>query len=1147
MLDGAAKIDKLLDRVAEYKMPGTATTNHGNIYDAYEFHDKARARGLNPIIGSEIYLAPGSRFNKEKAKTPEEQKANKYSHMTLLAMDAEGYSNLSKISSEASLTGYYFKARADRELLQTHNKGLVATSGCVGGEIAQLIYKGRYDEAKIVAGEMSEIFGKGNFFIEIMRHNIEIENTTGPGLIRLAKELNLPLLATNDLHYVDKKDHAAHDALLCIQTDAKISDQDRFRFESQEFYLKTAKEMRALFSDVPEACDNTLLINERANVVLERNKQLLPKFPVPDGHTQETYLRERVELGIERRYGSAPSKEVTDRVEYELSIINKMGFPAYFSIVEDLINHAREVGIRTGPGRGSAPGSILSYALGITGLDPIEHGLLFERFLNPDRISMPDIDIDFDERRRSEMITYSTERYGEEHVAQIVTYGSIKAKNAMKDAARVLGLPYVVGEKLSKSFPPAVMGSEMKLSDCFDKNSKRYSEAKEIRELYETDPESKTVIDLALGLEGLKRQVGVHAAGIIISGDPIIDHVPVWRRPADGAVITQFDGPTCESIGLLKMDFLGLRNLTILDDALDNIKLNRGETVVLEDLGLDDELTYKLLQSGNTIGVFQLEGAQMRSLMRLLAPENFGDISALIALYRPGPMGMGSHLEYAERKNGRKEVVAIHPELEEPLQEILGETFGLCVFQEQVMAAAQKVAGYSLGGADILRRVMGKKKKEELDKQYTTFYDGMKENGYSDGAVEALWNTLLPFAGYAFNKSHSAAYGVISYWTAYLKAHYPAEYLAALLTSVKDDKDKLALYLNECRRLGITVLSPDVNESEMNFTPVGENIRFGLSGVRAVGEGVVAGILEAKANKGNFESFEDYVKKVPVQACNKRAVESLIKSGAFDSLDHKRLGLTLVAEEILASASKSKKAEAVGQFDLFSAFGVDIMEETVVPNKEWDQKTLLAFEREMLGLYVSAHPLDGVDLSHESPLPIAYLIDDSIHHEDEVKIGGLVTHVEHRISRAGKPWASATIEDKDGSIEVVFFGKNYDNCKALLIPDEIIILVGRIDKSNESDVKIIGSGVRTPFIAPEVQEQLSDYSNIIIVLEDDNLPPALVQAIKKVLHDNPGEMPVQVELASGRRFPVPNLPCSGNYPARLKISSIPGVKEILFI
>lgn len=881
MLDGAAKIDDLVEAVVREGMPGIASTNHGYLYDAYEFHDKVRAAGLNPIIGCEVYVAPNSRFEKKLPKGAEKKKTDKYSHMTLMAMDLQGYQNLSHITSLASLEGYYFNPRADRDLFETYSDGLIATSGCVGGEVAQLIHNGNYQEAKRVAGEFSEIFGKGNYFIEIMRHGIEIEETTGPALIQLAKELNLPLLATNDLHYVKKSDARAHDALLCIQTKATINETDRFKFGSQEFYLKTPAEMRELFADVPEACDNTLLINERANVQLERHKQLLPEFPVPQGHDQESYLRERVEIGINKRYKNEPSKEVLDQVEYELGVINQMGFPAYFLIVEDLVAYAKKVGIRVGPGRGSAPGSMLSYALGITGLDPLEHGLIFERFLNPERISMPDIDMDFDERRRSEMIAYSTEKYGEDHVAQIVTYGTIKAKAALKDATRVLALPYSVGERLTKAFPPGVMGMEMSLGDCFKKDSARYSEASEIREIYKTDAQSKEVIDLALGLEGLKRQVGVHAAGVIISGDPLMDHVPIWRRPDDGAIITQFDGPTCEDIGLLKMDFLGLRNLTILDDAVANIERNRGVKVVLEDLGLDDPKTYELLCSGDTIGVFQLEGSQMRALMRSLAPENFNDISSLIALYRPGPMGMGSHIEYAERKNGRREIVPIHPELEEPLKEVMGDTYGLCVagdtriwdannstlvrmdsieeavnegfftysvspqgdlekkrvtnwvktglkkiyeiqtvdgrtlrvsgehpvmtpsgfkeaqslkvgydylavmpdvpgqttealtphstdtralfnskqkwvaiseiaivaeedvyditvednhnfyaenilvhncvFQEQVMAAAQKIAGYTLGGADLLRRAMGKKKKSELDKQYDTF------------------------------------------------------------------------------------------------------------------------------------------------------------------------------------------------------------------------------------------------------------------------------------------------------------------------------------------------------------------------------------------------------------------------------------------
>lgn len=1148
MLDGAARIDDLFEEAARLGMPAVAISDHGHLYGTFDFSTKAKAKGVKAILGIEAYVAPGSRFEKKLPNGMERKKTDKYSHMTLLAETDEGFRNLSKLASLASLEGYYYEPRIDRELMRRHHKGIIALSGCVGGEIAQHILHNQYEEAKKAALDLQEIFGKGNFFIEIMRHSISIEKKVEPGLLRLAEELDIPLVATNDLHYVKKGDAHAHDALLCIQTSANISDPDRFKFESQEFYLKSPEEMRKLFADIPQACDNTLLIAERCNAHIETGKKLLPQYPVPEGHDQESYFRERVESGLHRRYGETIPTHVRERADYEVDIITSMGWPAYFSIVEDLVRHAKEVGIQVGPGRGSAAGSMVAYALGITGLDPIEHGLLFERFLNPERVSMPDIDIDFDDRRRSEMIDYSVEKYGEERVAQIVTYGSIKAKQAVKDAARVLGKPYSVGDRLTKLMPPMIMGKDMALKDCFNKESSRYSEAMEMREAYQNDPEAKEVLDTALGIEGLKRQVGVHAAGVIIGGDPLMEHLPLWRRVQDGAIITQYDMRSCEKIGLLKMDFLGLRNLTVMDDAIRNIKRNRGETVDLEKIGLGDEPTYQMLREGDAIGVFQLESGPMRSLMKAISPTSFNDVSALIALYRPGPMGANAHIDYADRKNGRKPVTPIHEEFKETLAEILDETFGIICYQEQVMAVAQKVAGYSLGQADLLRRAMGKKDKSILDKEYGPFSEGARKNGYSKEAIKVLWDILVPFADYAFNKSHSAAYGVISYWTAYLKKHYPAEYMAALLTSVRDDKDKLGFYLHECRRMGITVLSPDVNESDFYFTPAGKHIRFGLGAVRGVGEGVVELIVKAREEKGAFENFEDYVKKTDQAACNKRVIDALIKAGAFDSFKHSRLGLTLVCEEIISGASRAKKSEAVGQFDLFSSLGMEVAHKVEIPTVEWDNQARLAFEREMLGLYVSAHPLDGVDLSHESPMPIPFLSDDSIVDGDEVRLAGLLTNVEHKVSKAGKHWASAILEDKDGSVPVMFFSKTYEGYKDFLRNDAILVVAGRVDKSRDDDgIKILAQGVRKPLDAPEQGESVDDYTTMVIVLEAPKAEARLVSEVKSALKANPGAIEVEVEMPDGKRFKVPGHNCSGNYPARMQIKEIQGVKEINFL
>ena len=702
----------------------------------------------------------------------------------------------------------------------------------------------------------------------------------------------------------------------------------------------------------------------------------------------------------------------------------------------------------------------------ITDLNPLEHGLIFERFLNPDRVSMPDFDIDFDERRRGEVIRYVTEKYGDDRVAQIVTYGTIKAKQAVKDASRVLGYPFAMGDRITKVMPPPVMGKDVPLNKIFDKDHERYGEGGEFRALYDADPEVARVVETAKGLEGLKRQWGVHAAGVIMSSDPLLNLIPIMKREQDGAIITQFDYPTCEALGLIKMDFLGLRNLTVLDDALRNIKANRGETIVLEDLTLDDQTTFDLLARGDTLGVFQLDGGPMRALLRSMRPDNFEDISAVGALYRPGPMGANSHNEYADRKNERKPVVPIHPELEEPLAEILGDTYGLIVYQEQVMAIAQKVAGFTLGQADILRRAMGKKKKSELDKQFAGFSAGMKERGFSEAAVKTLWDILLPFSDYAFNKAHSAAYGVISYWTAFLKANYPAEYMAALLTSVKDDKDKMAVYLAECRHMGIRVLPPCVNSSDADFTPTGGDIRFGLTAIRNVGANVVSSIVTTRGEKGAFDDFADFLRKVEAVVCNKRTIEGLIKGGAFDSLNHPRRGLMNVFEPAVDAVLDTKRAEAIGQFDLFAdlgpdpATGLDDVFAIKIPEGEWDKKVLLQFEREMLGLYVSDHPLFGLEhiLAGAADNSIASIHAEASPDPQSVTLAGIISSVNRRVTKAGAPWGQIVLEDLEGSIEVMFFPTSYAQVALLIAEDAVVSIKGRTD-AREDTVKIIGSEI----------------------------------------------------------------------------------------
>ena len=1118
MLDGAARVGDLVNEVARQEMPAIAMTDHGNVFGAFDFYKQATKAGVKPIIGIEAYVAPESRFDKKRVQWADGGEddvsgGGAYTHMTILAENNQGLANLFKLSSLASLEGYYYKPRMDRELISRYADGLIATTGCPGGEIQTRLRMGNYKEALRAASDYRDIFGANNFFLEVMDHHIDVETRVKADLLKLGKELKLPLLATNDLHYTFHEDAAAHEALLCVQSGSTLADPKRFKFENDEFYLKTPAQMRELFKEIPESCDNTLLIAERCNVKLREDENLLPAFTVPQAETEDSWLRKEAERGLHERMKDKATPEHITRLNYELDVMIKMGFPGYFLVVADLVAHAKKVGIRVGPGRGSAAGSLVAYALGITGLDPIEHGLLFERFLNPERISMPDIDLDFDERRRSEMIRYATEKYGEDRVAQIITYGTIKSKQSLKDSTRVLGYPYAIGEKLTKALPPSVMGKDITLSGVFDSKDARYGEAGEFRQLYETDPDSKRVVDLAKGLEGLKRQWGVHAAGVILSREPLLDVIPIHRREADGAIITQFDMGACESTGLLKMDFLGLRNLSVLDDALLNIKANQNIDVVLEDLPLHDKKTFELLSRGDTLGVFQLDGGPMRALLRSMAPDSFADISAVIALYRPGPMGENAHNNYADRKNSRKPVEPIHPELNLPLQEILGDTYGLIVYQEQVMAIAQKVAGFTLGRADLLRKAMGKKNKEILDKEYIPFEAGMKSNGFSEAAIQRLWEVLIPFSDYAFNRAHSAGYGVVSFWTAYLKANYPTEYMAALLTSVRDDKDKSALYLSECRRMGIKVLPPDVNESDAEYTPRGVDIRFGLAAIRNVGEGVVASIKTARATKGAFTSFGDFLAKVDANVCNKKTIESLVKAGAFDSLGHPRKGLMAIHLEAIDSVIETKRAEAIGQFDLFGGDSISQVAsmDIEIPSTEWDKSTLLTFEREMLGLYVSDHPLLGVEhvLRSHTDMTISELLDESPA-DGVVTIGGLITGIQRKVSRQGASWAVVNVEDLEGAIEVLFFSNTYNQYALSLTEDRVVVVKGRFSRTDEQ-VRFTALEMKMPDISG------APTGPLLITLPATQVTPPIVERIKEILRSHPGKREVHLHVVDQQK------------------------------
>ena len=1140
MLDGAAKISELVAEVARQEMPAIAMTDHGNVFGAFEFHKTAKAAGIKPIIGIEAYVAPESRFDKRRVKWAEGGEddvsgGGAYTHMTLLAENNEGLSNLFKLSSLASLEGFYYKPRMDRELLAKYSKGIIGTTGCAGGEIQTRLRMGAYKEAVNAASQMRDIFGADNFYLELMDHSIEIEKRAFNDLIKLGKELNLPLLATNDLHYTHLDDAAAHEVLLCIQSGATMADPKRFKFENSEFYLKSAAQMRALFKDFPESCDNTLLIADRCETTMREGENLLPRFPVPQNESEDSWLRKLANEGLAKRMDNQIPVEYQERLNFELDVMIKMGFPGYFLVVADLCNHAREVGIRVGPGRGSAAGSLVSYSLGVTGLDPIKFGLLFERFLNPERISMPDIDLDFDERRRSEMIQYATSKYGDDRVAQIITYGTIKSKQAIKDSTRVLGYPYALGERLTKSLPPSVMGKDISLGGIFDIEDGRYGEATEFRSLYESDPDSKRIVDTALGIEGLKRQWGVHAAGVILSKEPLLDVIPIHRREADGAIITQFDMGACEATGLLKMDFLGLRNLSVLDDCLINIEKNLGKTVVLESLPLKDKKTFDLLSRGDTLGVFQLDSAPIRALLRSMAPDSFEDIAAVIALYRPGPMGEDSHNKYADYKNGRKAPVGIHPELEKPLNEILKDTYGLIVYQEQVLAIARKVAGFTLGRADLLRKAMGKKDKKILDKEKVHFEAGMKSNGFSEDAVEKLWQTLIPFSDYAFNRAHSAGYGLLSFWTAYLKANYPTEYMAALLTSVRDDKDKSALYLNECRRMGIKVLPPDVNESDSEYTPRGDDIRFGLTAIRNVGENVVLSIIGNRKAKGKYVNFGEFLTKVDVIVCNKKTIESLIKAGAFDSLSHTRRGLMMVFLEALDAVSEAKRAESIGQFDLFGAANATTSISGValdIPNTEWEKMMLLGYEREMLGLYVSDHPLLGVEHVLRSVADFSISQISEVGHDQIITIGGLITQIQRKVSKQGTPWAIVTVEDLEGAVDVLFFSNAYATHGVNLVEDRIVAIRGRVDKREEQP-RISALDLTMPDL------KQAPTGPLIISMEMARCTPPVIDRMKEILRSHPGGREVHLRLADGEKKTILKL------DEALKVTSSPSLSADL--
>jgi DNA polymerase-3 subunit alpha len=1115
LLDGAARITDVVEAAAADDQPAIAITDHGNLYGVVDFVKAATKAGIKPIIGIEAYYTEGSRRDRPVGAD------NRRYHMNLLAENEVGYRNLLQLSSKAFLDGYYYKPRMDIELLAEHSEGIIATSGCLGGLVPQLLAPDAVSEegnkansrdleaAVAAAGRFQDVFGRDNFFIELQDHGIEAQQRIMGDLLEIADRIDAPLLATNDAHYTRRDEHDAHDVLLCIQTGSLRNEPGRLRFEGSEHYLKSADEMRRLFPDdeFPKACDNTLWIAERANVEIEFGKILLPQFSVPEGETELTYLRRLVEQGIRERYGTEPGAEVWERVEHELKIIEEMGFPAYFLIVWDLIRHARENKIRVGPGRGSAAGSIVSYGLGITAIDPLAHGLIFERFLNPGRKSMPDIDMDFDERYRGEMIRYAAQKYGSDRVAQIITFATIKGKQALRDAARVLGHPYSMGDRLAKAMPPSILGKDATLQQALSPPSSGaaseikdwYANAHGLREMYEADPAAKEVVDAARGLEGLRRQDSIHAAAVVIAPEPLTSIVPVQRKGEDAEMVTQFEMHGVEDLGLLKMDFLGLRNLSIIERCLELVERTTGERVDIDNVPLDDPATFELLQSGDTIGVFQMEGTPMRALIRSLKPDSFNDVIALVALYRPGPMGANMHNLYADRKNGRAEIEELHPVLTDKL----ADTYQIMVYQEQVMMVAQEIAGYTMADADELRRAMGKKIKSVMVAEEEKFVTGTVDQGFPEETGREIFKLIEHFAGYGFNRSHSAGYGLVAYQTAYLKAHYPPEYLAALLTATKTNKDRTAVYLNECRQMGIEVLVPDVNESESDFTVHEGRIRFGLSAVRNVGEGAVEKIVEAREEQP-FESFMDFVNRVDTSVLNKRSIESLIKAGAFDGSGDTRKGLTLVHSQILDATVERRRNEEMGQYSLFAG-NDESQEETniEVPDLAWPQKTRLAFEKEMLGLYVSDHPLLslGAALAAATSTSIAELGD--LTDRSSLSVGGIVGSITRRWTKKGDPMLFFQLEDLEGSVECIAFPKTVHDYGPLIVEDAVLVVSGNLDHRGD-EVKVV---------ARELKElEIRDDSTVRLTIQAARLTPEIVDSLKTILKNHPGSASVYLHM-----------------------------------
>lgn len=1051
LLDGANKIDKLFDRIKALKQPAVAMTDHGNMFGAVEFYREASSRGIKPIIGCEIYVAPTSRFERKGADRGPKEYNN---HLILLAMNNEGYRNLCKLVSLGYMEGFYYKPRVDKQLLKELNRGLIALSACLQGEVSQALSYGIYEKARAAAETYAALFPE-RYYIEIQDNKLPEQEKVNPLLIELAKELSLPVVATNDCHYGERADFHAHDVLLCVQTGKTLSDDNRLKLETDELYLKSAEEMTQGFSYCPGALERTLEIADRCNVELEFGKYHFPAFTPPKEISLDDYLDELAREGLEQRLKDITDPEIRqsyyERLEYELGVIKRMKFPGYFLVVADFINYAKQNGIPVGPGRGSSAGSLVAYALKITDLDPIRHVLLFERFLNPERRSMPDIDVDFCIRGRAQVIQYVKSKYGADRVAQIATFGTLKAKAAIRDVGRAIGLSFAETDAIAKLIPAPKQGFDYPLTEAMKMEPR-------LLEMMKADPRVKTLIEHALRLEGLVRHASTHAAGVVLSNLPLVDHLPLFVDK-EGGIVTQYDMSCVEKIGLVKFDFLGLKTLTLIYECLKLIEVTRGEKIDISALKLDDKKTYRTLCNGNTTGVFQLESTGIREMTVKIRPNCFEDLVAILALYRPGPLDSGMAEEYIKRKHGKEKISYLHPLLEP----ILKDTYGVIVYQEQVMQIAQVLAGYTMGDADILRRAMGKKDPEEMAAQRERFVDGAKKKKIDEKKAAEIFDQMETFARYGFNKSHSAAYALISYHTAYLKTHYPVEFMAALMTSEMADTDKVIKNLAECREKGIEVLAPDINESRADFTPVGDKIRFGLAAVKNVGEKAVEIILEQRGAEGPFQSLWDFCRRVDLTSVNRRVLENLIKCGAFDSTQASRARMFGALDEAMRAGQSFQRDQASNQMDIFgmlgmAAKGVHRADENYPNVAEWSAQESLAYEKEALGFYISGHPLDKYErvLKKVSSGIIGAVKDKAA--PGEIRLGGVVSSLKLRNTKKGERYANFNLEDKSGFLEVITWPDVYKKCGELLGGDAPILIKGRLE-TGEDRIQVIANEV----------------------------------------------------------------------------------------